>query len=81
MQRTFKNFQPSDTLQNPKTKEVFNIVSRSTYRCKNCDCKPLTPCDTFMDKTTLTLKSQRGLWEMNLKDLTDKYLKEIINEI
>ena len=81
MQRTFRNFQPSDTLQNPQTKEIFSIVSRSTYRCKKCDCKPLTPCDIFMQKTTLTLKSQRGLWEMNLKDLTNKYLKGIINEI
>ncbi len=34
-----------------------------------------------MERTTLTLKSPRGLWEMNLKQLTDKYLKGIIDEI
>ena len=79
--RTFNNFQPSDNLKNPRTKEVFTIISRSTYRCKNCECKPLSPCDEFMERTTLTLKSQRGLWEMNLKQITDKYLKGIIDEI
>jgi hypothetical protein len=79
-QKTFRNFQIGDAIRTT-TGEVFEIIERLTYYCKSCNCKPLTPCDEFKQKTTLVIKSQRGIWEMSLKTLTDKYLNGEINEV
>lgn len=77
-QRTFRNFQPSDHIRSTKG-EVFEITERLTYYCKGCTCK--NTCETFKQKTMLTLKSQRGVWEMSLKEINDKYIANQIDEV
>jgi hypothetical protein len=78
--RTFRNFQAGNAIRTKKG-EVFEIIERLTYYCKKCTCKPLNPCDTFKQKTTLVIKSQRGVWEMTLKEMNDKYTSNEIDEV
>jgi len=76
---TFKNFQPNDHIKTQKG-EVFEITERLTYFCKGCSCKPLNPCDEFQENTTLTIKSQRGIWQMTLKEINRKLANGDITE-
>lgn len=76
--RTFKNFQPGNQIRT-KQGEIFEILDRTTYFCKGCDCKPLNPCDKMKEMTNLTIKSQRGIWEMNLQVMNEKYIKQDID--
>lgn len=76
--RVFRNFQPGDHIRTKKG-EIFQVKERITYYCKKCNCKPLDPCAKMQEMTTLILESQRGMWEMNLKTLNEKYLQEQID--
>lgn len=76
--RTYKNFQPSDHIRS-KSGEVFEITERLTYYCKGCTCKTL--CNDFQEKTMLTIKSQRGVWEMSLKEINTKFVNNEIDEV
>lgn len=76
--RTFRNFQPNDHIRTKKG-EVFEITERLTVYCKGCDCR--TPCDKFQEKTILTIKSQRGIWEMSLKEINTKFVNNEIDEV
>lgn len=78
--RTFKNFNVGSAIRTKKG-EVFEIVERLTRYCKKCPCKPLNPCDEFKQNTTLVIKSQRGLWEMTLKEINDKYQAFEVDEV
>tara|TARA_B110000503_G_C7102867_1_gene394621 strand:+ start:284 stop:553 length:270 start_codon:yes stop_codon:yes gene_type:complete len=78
--RTFKNFQPNDAIRNKKG-EVFEIIERITRFCKGCSCKPSNPCDTFKENTTLVIKSQRGIWQMTLKEINTKFVNNEIDEV
>jgi hypothetical protein len=79
--RTFKNFQPNDGVRNVKTGEVFEIIERITRFCKGCKCKPSNPCDTFKENTTLVIKSQRGIWQITLKEINTKFVNNEIDEV
>lgn len=79
-QRVFRNFQPNDHLKSKKG-EVFEITERTTHFCKGCGCKPLNPCEEFKDKTTLVIKSQRGVWNMTLKEINTKFVNSEIDEV
>jgi hypothetical protein len=76
--RTFKNFQTGDHIRTKKG-EIFEVAERETYYCKNCSCN-LNVCENFKERTTLLIKSQRGTWEMSLKQLNEKYLSQEIDE-
>tara|TARA_R110000822_G_scaffold35184_6_gene99301 strand:- start:4181 stop:4429 length:249 start_codon:yes stop_codon:yes gene_type:complete len=76
-QRTFRNFQPGDNFRTKKM-EIFEIKDRTTYFCKGCKCKLLDFCDEMKNFTTLTIQSQRGIWEMTLQEMNKKYIE---NEI
>ena len=76
--RTFRNFQPNDHIRSKKG-EIFQLTERLTRFCKGCDCR--TPCATFQQNTMLTIKSQRGIWEMSLKEMNDKYQANEIDEV
>jgi len=76
--RTFRNFQPNDHIRSKKG-EVFEITERLTHFCKGCDCR--NPCDKFQKNTLLTIKSQRGNWEMTLKEMNEKYQAFEIDEV
>jgi hypothetical protein len=76
---TFRNFQPNDHIKTQKG-EVFEITERLTYFCKGCSCVPLNPCDEFQENTTLTIKSQRGIWQMTLKEINRKLANGDITE-
>lgn len=76
--RTFRNFQPNDHIRTKKG-EVFEITERLTVFCKGCDCR--TPCDQFQEQTMLTIKSQRGVWEMSLKEINTKFVNNEIDEV
>jgi hypothetical protein len=76
---TFRNFQPNDHIKT-KNGEVFEVTERLTYFCKECDCKPLNPCDEFKEKSILTIKSQRGIWEMSLQEINRKLANGDITE-
>jgi len=78
--RNFRNFQCGDYLRTKKG-EVFEIIERLTYYCKSCSCKPLHPCDEFKQKTTLVIKSQRGIWEMSLNEINLKFVNQEIDEV
>jgi len=74
-----KNFQPGEHLRS-NAGEVFEVVTRETYLCKGCDCKFPYFCDEMKERTTLTIRSQRGEWEMSLKTLNEKYNAGAIQE-
>jgi len=76
--RTFRNFQPNDHIRTKKG-EVFEITERLTVYCKGCTCG--TPCDKFQEQTMLTIKSQRGVWEMSLKEINTKFVNNEIDEV
>ncbi len=76
--RTFRNFQPNDHIRS-KSGEVFEITERLTHYCKSCDCR--TPCVKFQENTMLTIKSQRGIWEMSLKEINTKFVNNEIDEV
>lgn len=76
--RTFRNFQPNDHIRSKKG-EVFEITERLTVFCKGCSCTK--PCTKFQQNTMLTIKSQRGIWEMSLKEMNDKYQANEIDEV
>ena len=76
--RIFRNFQPNDHIRTKKG-EVFEITERLTVFCKGCTCR--TPCDEFQQKTMLTIKSQRGVWEMSLKEINTKFVNNEIDEV
>ena len=76
--RTFRNFQPNDHIRTKKG-EVFEITERLTVFCKGCTCKTL--CSDFQEKTMLTIKSQRGVWEMSLKEINTKFVNNEIDEV
>ena len=76
--RTFRNFQPNDHIRT-KQGEVFEITERLTVYCKGCGCH--TPCDKFQEQTMLTIKSQRGVWEMSLKEINTKFVNNEIDEV
>lgn len=77
--RTFKNFQCGDHIRS-KQGEVFEIVERETFYCKGCECN-LKVCDKFKERTTLWIKSQRGIWEITLKDLNTKFVNHDCDEV
>ena len=72
--REFRNFQPGDYIKSKKG-EIFQILERNTYFCKKCECKPLHPCNTMQEMSILKMESQRGIWEMTLKIMNEKYLQ------
>jgi hypothetical protein len=76
--RTFRNFQPNDHIRTKKG-EVFEITERLTVFCKGCTCN--TPCTKFQENTMLTIKSQRGIWEMSLKEINTKFVNNEIDEV
>ena len=78
--RTFKNFQVVDAIRTSKG-EVFEIKERLTYYCKGCNCKPLSPCETFTTNSEVTIQSQRGRWVMSLKEINNKYINAEIDEV
>lgn len=77
---TFRNFQPNDHIKTQKG-EVFEITERLTYFCKGCDCKFPYFCEEMTSNTMLTIRSQRGEWELSLKTLNEKCEAKDITEI
>ena len=72
-QKIFRNIQPKDTFQAVKTGEHFTVISRSTYYCGKCKCKPLQPCDKFKEMSFIVVKSHRGKWNFSLKQINAKF--------
>lgn len=72
-QKIFRNIQPNDDFQVVKTGEYFKVIERSTYYCKKCKCKPLQPCETFKEKTSVVVKSNKGKWSFSLKEINTKF--------
>lgn len=81
-QRTFNNFQPKDFLVN-KDGEIFEVLGKLTYFCKECDCRGNDQCDNALQMGEYTLQSvqKRTKYEVSALYVQEKYQEGEIKEI
>ena len=71
--KTFRNILPKDTFQAVKSGEYFTVIEKSTYYCARCECKPLQPCETFKEISSVVVRSNKGKWSFSLKEINAKF--------
>ena len=76
--RTFRNFQPNDHI---RTKKERSLKSRNDSQYSARDALVTLLVIKFQENTMLTIKSQRGIWEMSLKEINTKFVNHEIDEV